>query len=96
MIYSLKYFYGQVNQRKHKCRIDKKCQAYSYNEEAWNYKECYLHQTNRGLYIDPWIIVGIRKSDSSLEGWFSNIRSRFFSDNVTIIVTAYDSSQNYC
>ena len=67
---------ADMNQIQHKCRIDNKCQAYTYNEEAWNYKECYLHQTNQRLYIDPWIIVGVKISDPGLQGGFSDILGR--------------------
>ena len=53
-------FKTNINLEKHKCRIDKKCQAYTYNEEQGNI-ECFLHSTDKRLYVDPWIIVGARK-----------------------------------
>ena len=49
-----------LNLEKHKCRIDKKCNAYTYNDEHGNI-ECFLHATDKHLYVDPWIIVGARK-----------------------------------
>ena len=58
-----------MNRDKHKCRIDKKCRAYTYNEEQGNI-ECFLHQTNRRLYVDPWIIVGAKKSNLNTQGRF--------------------------
>ena len=51
-----------LNLEKHKCRIDKKCKAYTYNEEQGNI-ECFLHATNKRLYVDPWIIVGAKKNN---------------------------------
>ena len=67
-----------MNQRQHKCRIDNKCQAYTYNEEDWISKECYLHQTNQRLYVDHWIIVGVKLSDPGPQAGFSDILSRLF------------------
>ena len=56
------HFNPNINLEKHKCRIEKKCKAYTYNEEQGNI-ECFLHATNKRLYLDPWIIVGAKKSD---------------------------------
>ena len=55
-------FIADINLEKHKCRIDKKCKAYTYNEEQ-GIIECFLHATNKHLYVDPWIIVGAKKNN---------------------------------